>query len=405
MLAPERRTRADLIAALLLAVAVVAAASVVWLRSDARGTVSVTTDAAPDAPASATAVPSTLTEAWRAPSGATSRPIAVGGVVVTGDGGTVTGRALDSGAELWRYGRDMPLCGVVEDWRTAVAVYRDQRGCSQVTQLVPDSGMRGAQRSSDADDAVTLTAADTHVISRGDTRLELWRSDLVRTLEYGRVDAPVVPGAQPRNGCTLRSAAASNTRLAVVERCPGEEADRLTLLETTPEADSQPKEIASSVLPELGPDDMGTRVVAVSGERTVLYLPPTASSGPVLAGYDAAGTLTARHPLSAAATPDAVFPAAVQGSFLTWWSGTETVALGGDDLVPRWTLPGTTGTGAAMAGALLLPVRDALAVVEPATGAVQGRIPVVRDEAGVVNVAVAGTSVLEQRGPQVVVLR
>lgn len=179
----------------------------------------------------------------------------------------------------------------------------------------------------------------------------------------------------------------------------------MTLLETTPEADSQPKEIASSVLPELGPDDMGTRVVAVSGERTVLYLPPTASSGPVLAGYDAAGTLTARHPLSAAATPDAVFPAAVQGSFLTWWSGTETVALGGDDLVPRWTLPGTTGTGAAMAGALLLPVRDALAVVEPATGAVQGRIPVVRDEAGVVNVAVAGTSVLEQRGPQVVVLR
>lgn len=200
MLAPERRTRADLIAALLLAVAVVAAASVVWLRSDARGTVSVTTDAAPDAPASATAVPSTLTEAWRAPSGATSRPIAVGGVVVTGDGGTVTGRALDSGAELWRYGRDMPLCGVVEDWRTAVAVYRDQRGCSQVTQLVPDSGMRGAQRSSDADDAVTLTAADTHVISRGDTRLELWRSDLVRTLEYGRVDAPSCRGRNPATG-------------------------------------------------------------------------------------------------------------------------------------------------------------------------------------------------------------
>lgn len=409
MLAPERRTRTDLIVAAALAVAVVVAASVIWLRSDARGTTSITWDGPVAVPAAATAVPATLTEAWRAGSGATARPLAVAGTVATADGGTVVGRDPDTGAEHWRYQRDMPLCAATSAWQTVVAVYRDRRGCSQVTQLIAASGTRGAQRASDADDAIMLVDAGTHLISAGDTRLELWRSDLVRTVEYGRVDAAVNPNAQPRSGCTLLSAGASATRLAVVERCPGEPADRLTLLEPVPDDNQEPEEFASSVLPEStagtpGSDTAGTRVVAVAGDRTALYLPPGDGAGPRIQVFGGAGQAVGEYPLPHPATDAATIPATTRDGILTWWTGEDTVGLGPSDLAPRWTVPDTIGSGDSMAGALLLPVDDALAVVDPVSGAVQRRISVDRDTAGPVAVTVAGEIVLEQRGDEVVAL-
>ena len=71
---------------------------------------------------------------------------------MTADGGTVTGRDPRTGAVLWSYQRDLPLCGSVGAWHNAVAVYRDQRGCSQVTELAGDTGNRVAARSSYNDD-------------------------------------------------------------------------------------------------------------------------------------------------------------------------------------------------------------------------------------------------------------
>lgn len=410
MLAPERRTRTDLIVAAVLAVAVVVAASVVWLRSDARGTTSITWDGPVTVPAAATTVPATLGEVWRAASAATTRPLVVGGTVATADGGSVVGRDPETGAQRWIYERNMPLCAATAAWQTVVAVYRDRRGCSQVTQLNAGTGARGAQRSSDADDAVVLVDAGTHLISTGDTRLEMWRSDLVRTVEYGRVDAPVNPNAQPRTGCTLLSAAASNNRLAVVENCPGEDADRLTLLDPAPDDNQKPEEFASSVLADAAQDPTGspapgTRVIAVAGDRTALYLPPGSGAGPRIEVFGEAGQTVAEYPLPRPATDAATVPAETRDGIVTWWTGESTIGLGTTDLAPRWTVPGTTGWGDSMAGALLLPVDDALAVVDPASGTVQGRIPVDREEAGPVAVAVAGSTVLEQRGDEVVALR
>ncbi|MGV9745408.1 Rv3212 family protein [Rhodococcus zopfii] len=405
MLAPERRTRADLIVAAALAVAIVVAASVVWLRSDARGTTSITWDGPVAVPAAATTVPATLTEVWRATSAATTRPLAVGGTVATADAGSVVGRDLETGARHWSYQRNMPLCAAASAWQTIIAVYRDRRGCGQVTQLTAADGARGAQRTSDADDAIVLVDAGTHLISAGDTRLEMWRSDLVRTVEYGRVDAAVNPNAQPRTGCTLLSAGASATRLAVVERCRGEAADRLTLLDPVPDDNQKPEEFASSVLAESAAGTMGTRVVAVAGDRTALYLPPGDGTGPRIQVFGEAGQATAEYPLPHPATDAATVPAKSRDGIVTWWTGTDTVALGSADLAPRWTVPDTIGWGDAMAGALLLPVDDALAVVDPATGTVQGRIPVDRDETGPIAVTVAGSTVLEQRGDEVVALR
>lgn len=404
MLAPERRTRGDLIAAIAIVAVVGLATTFVWLRSDARGTTSVTADIPAQTPATALAVPESLTEIWRTASPGTAGPLVVGGAAVTGDGGTVTGRDLRSGQELWRYQRDMPLCGVTAAWHTAVAVYRDRRGCGQVTQLDGASGARAAQRSSDADAAVTLSTDDTYVLSRGDSRMELWRSDLVRTLEYGRVDAPVNPQSQPRTGCELLSASSSSARVAVLERCPGEVTDRLTVLTPAPDDNQKPEQFGSSVLADLDPGTTGARVIAVSGSRTALYLPGGATAKPRIGIFDDVGKSVAQYPLPG---PVSAETGAVQnGSVFTWWTGTDTIALGINDLAPRWTVPASLGPGTIMAGALLLPVPDAIAVVDLTTGIESRRIPVARGEptVGPIGTTAAGGVVLEQRGHELVAL-
>jgi len=403
VLAPERRTRTDLLVAATLVVTVLVAASVVWLRSDARGTTSITWDEPVSAPPHAGTLPDTLTEVWQAPSGATSAPVALGGTVATADANTVVGRDPVTGDERWRYERNRPLCAATGAWGSVISVYRDARGCGQVTALDSDSGARGAQRTGDADEEIRLIDAGSHVIALGDTRLEMWRSDLVRTVEYGYVDAPVNPRAQPRSGCELLSADAGTSRLAVLEQCPNEPANRLTLLDPTPDDSQKPEQYASSVLPE-AQTGAGARIVAVLGERTAVYMPPGPGGGPRIAVYDGSGALVDTHDLGRVAG-NGTAPATEQEGVLVWWTGLDTVALSPEDFAPAWTVEDTLGTGAAMAGSLLLPVDDAVAAVDPASGNVRRRIPVERGDAPDVDVAVTGELVLEQRGDRVVALR
>lgn len=168
--------------------------------------------------------------------------------MITAEDGTVTGRDPATGAELWRYRRDMPLCGVESQYGSVVAVYRDQRGCSQATLLDGDTGERRTARSSYMDENVRLSVDGTYVLAKGERRLEMWRSDLVRTIEYGYVDAAINVKTQPRKGCTLLSAGSSASRLAVLERCPDDQSDRLTLLNPAPKDNTVPEEYGSRVL-------------------------------------------------------------------------------------------------------------------------------------------------------------
>lgn len=404
MLAPERRTRLDVAVAATIAILVVVAAAAVWIRSDARGTTSVTADepaAAVDTPLSP---PPSLSEIWRAASPESAAPIVADGTVATADGGTVLGRDPSTGDERWRYQRDMPLCGAIGAWNTVVAVYRDQRGCSQVTQLDGATGARKAQRSSDADDAVTLSYDGTYVVSRGSERMELWRSDLVRTLELGRVDAPINPGKQPRPDCALKSAAAGGTRVTVLMNCPGEAGDRISVLDAAPKDNQEPQESGSTLLTGPGADTSGARLIAASGDRTAVFLPAGPISDARIAVVDGTGNEIASHPVTTAVGADAT--AARNGSVFTWWTGTELIALSTSELAPRWTMTGALGPGAIMAGALLVPVPGAIAVLDPATGVEQSRIPVSRDsDTGPIATAILGDIVLEQRGDEIVALR
>ncbi|MFH5210982.1 hypothetical protein [Antrihabitans spumae] len=405
MLAPERRSRGDLIAAALIVVFVIVAATVVWLRSDARGTTSITAEFPAVQPETALSVPENLGERWRADSGVTDLPLVAEGAVVTADGDAVIGRDPATGDEIWRYQRNMPLCDVISAWGDVVAVYRDRRGCSQVTALRGSDGLRQGNRTSDADDAVTLGFDGTYVRSQGATRIELWRSDLVRTVEYGRIDAPVNPNSQPRSGCTIDSAASSSSKLAVLERCPGEPTDRLTVQNPAPKDAQKPEESGSVVLEELSPGTSGVRILATAGDKTALYLPGDGgASKPRIGVFDGNAKAIAQYPLPALLSPDA--KVSKVGTGYNIWTGSQVVALSSTDLAPLWTFDGALGPGGAMAGRTLIPVADGIAVVDPITGQQQSRITFARNDSasGPITTAVLGNYVFEQRGSQLVAL-
>ena len=116
--------------------------------------------------------------------------------------------------------RDRELCGVTWIYSHAVAVYPDARGCGQVSTIDGATGKRGPTRSGYADKRVTLSSNGTEVLSAGDTRLETWRSDMVRVIGFGEVDARVKPPQKGIGaGCALLSAAASPATVAVMQSC------------------------------------------------------------------------------------------------------------------------------------------------------------------------------------------
>ncbi|MEV0295089.1 hypothetical protein [Nocardia sp. NPDC050710] len=404
MLAPERRTRADIISAVAIAVLVVVAALVVWARGDATGTESVTAPTPVSAPPTADQLPTTLRELWHASDGAAARALTSSGVVVTGHDGTVTGRDPRTGAQLWRYRRDMPLCGVESQFGMVIAVYRDQRGCSQATLLAGDTGERRTARSSYMDSRLHLSVDGTYALAQGPERLEVWRSDLVRTLEYGYVDAPVNVKTQPRAGCDLLSSGSSPSRLAVLERCADDPADRLTVLNPAPKDNTVPEEYGSHVLTGVGADSPDARVIAVSDGRIVLYLPGgTATAGaestpPRLAVYDASGNPIVVHQLSAPLSDKAT--TTKLGSTYYLFTGNSLIALNGSTFDPLWAAPNALGSPAMMAGRVLMPVAEGITALDSGTGAELTRIPVDRPgyDNSPISLAVLGTTVLERRG-------
>ncbi|WP_040791733.1 Rv3212 family protein [Nocardia paucivorans] len=407
MLAPERRTRADVIAAAAIAVVLVIAAVSAWACSDARGAESITATESVTRPPNADRLPTRPKELWRAPDTADDRVLTSEGVVVTADGGTVTGRDPGTGAQVWRYRRDLPLCGVESQFGMVIAVYRDDRGCSQTTMLSGQDGRRRTARSSHMDDTIRLSTDGTYVLALGPRRLEMWRSDLVRTLEYGYVDARVNPKTQPRQGCSLISAASSPSRLAVLERCPNEPANRLTVLDPAPEDNTVPEEFGTHVLEEPDADSPDARVLAVSDTRIVLYLPGVEGpkpQAPRLKVLDATGNSLVVHELSAPLTASATTTRIGSGYFV--FTGNSVIALHAGTFDPMWTAPHALGGPALMAGRLLVPVPDAIAALDPSTGAVTTRIPVSRKDhdGSPISIGVLGTTIFEQRGGELVAL-
>ncbi|MCG5431582.1 hypothetical protein LV457_04665 [Mycobacterium sp. MYCO198283] len=397
MIRPERRTRGDLVAAAAIALVVVLVGAGIWWTSDARGTVSRPAAAPAPALTDAGAVPGRLRPLWSAASPETTSPVVVGGTVVTGAGREVAGRDPNTGLARWTYARDRELCGVTWVYDYALAVYPDDRGCGQVSGIRGDDGRRGPSRTSYADPAVRLSTDGTSVLSAGDTRLELWRSDLVRSLSYGTLDAPVNPSPFPGPACRFVSSAGATSAVSVLEDCPDAADLRLTLLRP---ADDEDKPTRKTVpLPGVRPDS-GAAVVAVADVRTAVYLP---TPSPHVAVYDDTGTVIADTLLPRAPTAGGVTRA---GNLVTWFTG-DSVMVFDYYLTYKFTVASSptsapVGPATMMAGKLLVPVTNGVAVLDAATGAGGGVIPLTREPGVRVVPAVAGTTLLEQRGDMLV---
>jgi hypothetical protein len=405
MVRPERRTKGDILSAAAIAVVVAAVASLVWWTSDARATISRPAAVPAPNPNPARQVPATLRELWTVASPATIAPVAVGGTVITGDGRRVDGRDAGSGQSSWSYERDSDLCGLSWVYHFGVAVYRDDRGCGQVSTLDGSTGRRGPARSGYADPHVQLSSDGTTVLSAGDTRLELWRSDMVRMVAYGETDARVKPSAHGlHSSCKLVSAAASSSAVSVLESCLNQADLRLVLLRPGKD-DDEPQQ---RVVAEPGiTADSGARVLAVWESNTAVYLP---SPRPRVDVIDETGTTVSSSLLpKAPSSPGAVSHA---GSLITWWTGDSVLVFETGNLTMRYTIAAgdTTvplGPGAMMAGRLLVPVTGAIGVYDPVSGANERYIPVGRAPSApgrAVVPAVAGSRVFEQRGDTVVAL-
>jgi|GEM_PF-1178456 len=415
---PERRRRSDVVAAVVLVVVLLAGTVLLWRASAVAAVVSRPAAAPIVAPAPAVALPAAFTEAWRAASAATAVPVVAGPAVVTAEGSTVVGRDARTGAGTWSYARDLSLCTVgagfpgVDDGNGRVLAYyeKDSRWCSELTALRPDTGERVTARNPDVRPGTRLLGNGTFVAATGTDYLEVVRSDLVKTLEYGAVTTPEQAGRQPRTGCTYGSTAITTGRIGVIERCPGEPTDRLTVLSPDgAEGADKPEEKFSVALP--GP---GAVLVALSPERAAVALPDPArlmvldqaGAQVELLTLDVPGAdLSADPPGGIAAVEADADPAVGGGGQVSWWTGSRTVGLDAAALTPRWTLPDALGPAVRYAGSLVVPVPDGLAEVDAVSGDVLRRLPVVRaDRTAPVRLATHGEVLLEQRGPEIVAL-
>ncbi len=402
MVKPERRTRADLLAAAAIAVVVVVVAGVMWWTSDARATISRPAASPVKTLAPAKVLPATLRELWTAPSPKTTTPVVAGGSVVTGNGHDVDGRDPATGEVLWSYARDLDLCGVSWVYHYAVAVYPDSRGCGQVSTIDGQTGMRGPSRTAYADPEVTLSSDGTTVLSAGDSRLELWRSDMVRMISYGYLDARIKPGSPGPVLCGLESAEASSSAVSVLEACPDQPDLRVTLLRPAKEEDTP--DLKYVPLPGVK-KNTGARVVAVSETTTAVYVPAPRPSVMII---DETGSTTANLPLPKPASPQAA--ATRPGDLVTWWTGDAVMVFSASGMQYRYTVgPADThvpiGPGTMMAGKLIIPVSDGIGVYDPVTGVNERYIPLARPPVqSAVVPSVAGSTVLEQRGGTLVAL-
>ena len=403
MVKPERRTKADVSAAAAIAAVVAVAAALIWWTSDARATISRPATGPAPSPRLAREVPASLRQLWTVANAPTDQPVVVAGTVVTADGRTVQGRDPVTGQVRWSYSRGSDLCGVSGVYRFAVVVYRDDRGCGQVSTIEGSTGSRGPARSSYADQRVTLSSDSITVLSAGDTRLELWRSDMVRMLSYGEIDARVKPSSKGlHTGCRLTSAAASSSAVSVLEAC-GRQADlRLALLRPSKEED----EPNQRDVPEPGISvNSGARVVAVAETRTAVYLPVPQPRIDVVdeTGVTVGSTLLPRPPSGSGVVSR-------PGNLITWWTGDTVMVFDAANLTYRYSIgpAGSSvpvGPATMMAGKLLVPVTNGIAVCDPVTGVDEGFLPVSRQPgSSAVIPAVSGSQVLEQRGNTLVAL-
>lgn len=442
--APLRRTRTDLTVMAAIATIAVLAVSIVYSGASIRNSELLLAEQAYAAPEPRSEIPKEFTEIGRLHSEqfpgadpATSPaqpPIVAAGLLITYDEHDgrhrVRAYAPESltdgpqssatrGAEIaqttapgeqkphteatphWEYSREYPLCSIGSAWDSVVLTYRTAAGCGDVVALDAATGQYDATRSAVAPDVVGGVQSNDRVGIVSAQRVELWRSDLVRTVEYGSVEAPQEPNSQPNANCSIHSALTRTELLAVVEHCPDDpQHSVLRLQEATPE-DSRVPEVNSSI----GLDHPGAHVVAIGQDAAAVYLP---GEQPELMSFNTDGTRTSqRRVVKAADLGNFTVPATADlPHHMTWFDGHRLYFFTPNELAVEHIIEAALGTGVAVEGKALVPTEFGISVVNWNNGEIERTIPLDRgDYRGPVSLAVAGEHIVEKRGTELVVLR
>ncbi|MFN3602424.1 MAG: hypothetical protein ACK4UY_13665 [Dietzia sp.] len=378
---PERRTRRDLVTAGVITVVMVLVAVAVLLSGSAARSELRTAESEQPEYGPATEPPTSLQPLWTHESAGTGPPLTTKGNLVTvSPHGALVGRDAGSGEETWSYTHAGRFCAGAFYSDRLVAAFDGASGCSDVTSLDPTRQEYQSTRQSAFPDSMELVGTWKHVLAFNPDRLEIWRDDLVRTVEYGAVDAPQEADMQPRTGCTLVTAGLTDERFAVTERCPGEDSVRLTLSKTVPEDNRTPEEIASD---PTGADGLWIIEVTEQGVLALMNRGPDWTAEWFSSPTDHSTVLVLD---GEPAVPPSHESVSGDGDQVRWFDGRSTHAFDGPSGMYSWTLGDSTGPGLTGGWSpdpeahadgewVLVPVAGGLALLDHDTGREARRLP------------------------------
>lgn len=352
------------------------------------------------------AAPESLSESFRLPHSPVAgqyRPVVSRGLVISNDAHTVTATNPD-GSTAWTYTRDnVEICSLATAWDRVVVTFRNGRGCGDVVSIDAATGMYADTRSANNSENVHAISSNDRVGTVSSDRVELWRSDLVRTVEYGDVEAKQEPDLQPNESCTINSALTRTELLVVSETCPNAQGTNFLRFQNTTPEDSREPEISQDV--SISGD--GIRLVAVGQSAAAVYVP---GETPAIVSYDDSGNETSRTDVApSAAINNSASPFAPATADLphhmTWFDGERLYLFTPTALRVDHVLEQAVGTGVSAGDRVLIPTREGIDVVNWTTGDTERTIPVDRGGYdGEVHLAVADGNIIEARGNELVAL-
>ncbi|MBV7294836.1 hypothetical protein KRX51_02725 [Corynebacterium sp. TAE3-ERU12] len=335
--------------------------------------------------------PAGVREAWVSDDAGLAAPSRGSSTVLLSDVDGVRGVHPYTGETVWSYHRDIDLCAAMQSENRSVVVFDGPAGCGEVASLNSSDGSYYATRRSigPAEVAPLSSAQRSGVWSH--QRAELWRGDLVRTVEFGENPAPQEANFQPWPECTIGDALTREYTLAVVANCP-DGATRVGVQTTEPEDSRKPE--MDGEFSVTGP----ARLVAVAKDAVAVYHDGVVSvhrpNGLRIGGFDIRAADVQPGPSRRA---DQV---ATQGHTL-WFTGSELVGLRQPDLQEQLRTP-AIGTGDVWDEQVLVPVAGGIAVVNW-DGTVERTIAVPRPaETTRVDLRVVGSAIIEWRDGSVV---
>lgn len=391
-----RKTRKDLIAATIIAGISITGVSVVW----ATAPINNVTYSPAEQPLRTPAVPPvpvhSLTQQWETPADQlTTKPIIAAGLAMSYDGHSVNAIDPATGTPVWSYARTEPLCSLGQAWSSVVLTFHTGRGCGDVVSLDAASGAYKATRSASASAAVAPISSNDNVGTVSSERVELWRSDLVRTVEYGDVPIKQEANQQPHEDCEISSALSRKSLLGVTEKC--EKSWWLRFQKTVPE-DSRVPEITHDI--SISGED--ARIIAIGQESAAVFV---GSPHPRIDSFNNSGERTAsiEVPQVGDAAWDHGPSVADLPHHITWFDGERLYLFNPSSLHVEHVIDNVLGTGVAINNKLYVPVFNGIAVINWDTGVTESVFDVDRGaHSGAVSLGLAGSHIVEKRGDHLV---